>query len=209
LNRHYPELLQVACPLLQVGEAELRNVILGVGRPPDGVDGVLAFDLLSPARWSLRLDGPVLVVGSTRVVEEVHRMIGGSIPATVAWLSARTVRRGLGLQVFVYPRIAGRRVAMGIDLGRSSTLDEGHELGSSSLRGNLQMGGWRGEVSWEMASLEDWASAGGVAPAATLGHNLIAGWILHWYPEHEQFRFDRVTVADPPVGDSGRSSSLR
>jgi hypothetical protein len=181
----------------------LRNAVLGVGPPPDGVDGVLAFDLLSAARWSLRPSGPILVLGSRIVADEVTRLVGGSITSTDAWLNARTMRRGLTVQVFVYPLIAGERVSMGIDWGRPSSLDQGFEIGRNAPRGELQMGGWRGELQWDVASLESWALAGGVAPTATLGQNLISDWIVHWFPEREQFRFDRVGggVASTELGD--------
>jgi hypothetical protein len=181
----------------------LRNAVLGVGPPPDGVDGVLAFDLLSAARWSLRPSGPILVLGSRSVADEVTRLVGGSITSTDAWLNARTMRRGLTVQVFVYPLIAGERVSMGIDWRRPSSLDQSFEIGGNAPRGELQMGGWRGELQWDVASLESWALAGGVAPTATLGQNLISDWIVHWFPEREQFRFDRVGagVASTELGD--------
>lgn len=207
-SRHQPHLSQAACPDLQVGGARLRNVIVGVGKPPDGVDGVLAFDLLHSARWSLRLEGPILVLGPASAREEVQRRVGGSIPAAVAWLNARLVRQALAVQVFVYPLVAGERVAMGLDPGARSILDPAHDLGGTAPQGRLQMGGWSGEVRWEISPLESWAAAGGVAPKATLGHNLIEDWILHWLPEQEQVRFDHaatnVSPSDPGPGESTR-----
>ncbi len=208
-HRHQPHLLQAACPDLRFGGARLRNAVIGVGQPPDGVDGVLAFDLLLTARWSLRLDGPVMVIGPASAGDDVHRKIGGSIPATVAWLNARLVHQALTVQVFVYPLVAGERLAMGLDPAMRSMLDPEHDLGSSAPLGRLQMGGWSGEVEWEISPLEVWASAGGVAPSATLGHNLIDDWILHWLPEQEQIRFDRATTNVSLADTIRREGALR
>jgi len=202
-NRHWPRLEQAACPDLQFGGARLRNAVVGVGQAPAGVDGVLAFDLLLTASWSLRLDGPTMALGPASASDDVHRMIGGSIPATVAWLNARLVHQALAVQVFVYPLVAGERVAVGLDLGESSILDLEQDLGNLALRGRLQMGGWSGEVGWQISPLEVWASAGGVAPRATLGHNLLDDWILHWLPEQAQIRFDHAAT-DAPSADTRR-----
>ena len=183
-------------------------LIIGVGQPPEGVDGVLAFDLLLTARWSLRLDGPALALGPASASDEVHRLIGGSIPATVAWLNARLAFQAVVVQVFVNPLVGSERIAMGLDPRMSSTIDPAHDLGGSAPRGRLQMGGWSGDVEWEVSSLEPWAAAGGVAPRATLGHNPLDDWILHWLPGQEQFRFDEaatlVSPADPARGEGAR-----
>ena len=88
-GRHELHSSQAACPALQIGSVTLANAILGVSGPPDGVDGVLGFDLLSTARWSLRLDGPVMALGPAAASAEVQRLVGGSIAATVAWLNPR------------------------------------------------------------------------------------------------------------------------
>ena len=208
-RRHQPHLSQAACPELRLGTARLRNAVIGVGQPPEGVDGVLAFDLLLTARWSLRLDGPVLALGPASASEEVNRDIGGSIPAAVTWLNARLAHQGLTVQVFFYPLVAGERLAMGLDLGARSMLDPEQELGISAPRGRLQMGGWTGDVEWEISPLEVWASAGGVAPRATLGHNLIDDWILHWLPEQEQVRFDRAATSVSPADANRRGGALR
>ena len=208
-SRHQLHLLQAACPDLRVGGARLRNAIIGVGQAPDGVDGVLAFDLLLTARWSLRLDGPVLALGPASASDDVQQMIGGSIPAAVAWLNARLAHQALAVQVFVYPLVAGERVAMGLDLGMRSMLDPEHDLGGSAPRGRLQMGGWSGEIEWEISPLESWAAAGGVAPIATLGHNLIDDWILHWLPEQEQIRFDHAATNVSSADAARREGAAR
>ncbi len=199
MNRHRPHSLQAASPDLQFGEARLRNSIVGVGQPPEGVDGVLAFDLLLTARWSLRFDTPVLALGPASASADVHQMIGGSIPATVAWLNARLAYQALAVQVFVYPLVGGERVAVGLDPGMRSILDPEQLLDGAIPRGRLQIGGWSAEVEWEVSSLDSWATAGGVAPSATLGHNLMDDWILHWMPGQEQIRFDRAATLTLPT----------
>jgi hypothetical protein len=208
MNRHRPHSLQAACPDLQFGQARLRNSIVGVGQPPEGVDGVLAFDLLLTARWSLRFDSPLLALGPADASADVHQMIGGSIPATVAWLNARLAYQALAVQVFVYPLVGGERVAVGLDPGMRSMLDPEQLLDGTRPRERLQMGGWSAEVEWEFSSLDSWATAGGVAPSATLGHNLMDDWILHWMPGQEQIRFDRAAASALPA-DAGRRERAR
>ena len=44
---------QAAVPQIDFGAASLRNVVVAVADPPEGVDGVLAMDWLGGVRWAL------------------------------------------------------------------------------------------------------------------------------------------------------------
>ena len=139
-----------------------------------------------------------MAIGPASASEEVYRLIGGSISNVIAWLDARLAWQGLATQVFVYPLVAGERMAAGFDLQRVTMIDSEVDTPDTARRVRLQLGGWSGDVEYDISPLEDWASAGGVAPRASLGHNLLDAWILHWLPERGQVRLDRAATDMQP-----------
>jgi hypothetical protein len=133
----------------------------------------------------------------TVVADELSRSFEGR---TIAWLRARVIREGLGAQILLFPRIANKVAAAGIDLSGISRLDSDllpAAAGSGIAAAQLTLGGWRGDVRWHPASLNGWAIDGGVAPIAVIGANSIDSWALHWYPETQQLRVD---VLPPSAG---------
>ncbi len=190
----WPALLspqQAAVGAIDFGGIMVRNVVVAVAEAPVGVDGVVGADILTGARWSLAAGLAELVLappdtGSSTLegVEDGH---------VVAWLKARLVREGLGVQMLLFPRVADAVVAAGLDIGSNSRLDSASfevTPGSISAPAELMLGGWKAEVRWRPASLTGWAVDGGVAPTAVLGSNVLGAWALHWYPMSSQLRVD-------------------
>ena len=174
----------------------IRNVVVAVGEAPADVVGVVGADILSGARWSLAPGCTELMLAPPTVGSRT--LEGVQEGQAIAWLKARLVREGLGVQMLLFPRVAGSVVAVGLDIGAGSRLDsESFEVtpGRSSVPAQLMLGGWKAEVLWRPASLVGWAVDGGVAPTAVLGSNLLGAWALHWYPMSFQLRVDAPPVA--------------
>jgi len=195
-SSRWPSMLsarQAALSRIEFGAVAVRNVVVAVGDVPDGVDGVLAADLLSGARWSVSPARAEMVLSPpapASATEVLGRRFKGR---TIAWLSARVVREGLGAQILVFPRVDNTVVATGLDLGGLSRLDSDllpATPGSGTATAELTLGGWRDDVPWRPASLVGWAIDGGVAPTAVIGANLLDAWSLHWYPATMQLRVD-------------------
>jgi hypothetical protein len=182
---------QVMVPRIEFDGLSINGVVAAVAQPPEGVDGVLGADILASARWSLMLPRSELMLAPASLApQQLPRIAEGR---AVAWLNVRLVREGVGVQMLVFPRVAGNVVAAGIDLARASRLDSPAFVvppGDSSAPAPLMLGGWRQDVSWRPASLTGWAVDGGVAPIAVLGENVLRAWALHWYPGTMQLRVD-------------------
>ena len=203
---------QAALMQLELGTVMVRNLIVAVSDLTDDFDGVLGADVLSTARWSLSLADAEMMFSppaQTVVADELSRGFEGR---TIAWLRARVIREGLGAQILLFPRIANKVVAAGIDLSGISRLDSDLlpvAAGSGIAAAQLTLGGWRGDVRWYPASLAGWAIDGGVAPIAVIGANSIDSWALHWYPETQQLRVDVLPLSDGQQdGPMIQSSSL-
>jgi len=201
-SSRWPSMLsprQAALAHIEFGTVAVRNVVVAVGDVPDGVDGVLGADLLSAARWSVAPARAEMVLSPparASAADVLGRRFEGR---TIAWLSARVVREGLGAQILVFPRVDNTVVAAGLDLSGISRLDSDllpATPGSGTAPAQLTLGGWSAEVSWRPASLAGWAIDGGVAPTAVIGANLLDSWSLHWYPATTQLRVD----TEPPSG---------
>ena len=195
-SSRWPSMLsarQAALAHIEFGAVAVRNVVVAVGELPDGVDGVLGAELLSAARWSVspvRAEMVLSPPGRASAADALGRSFEGR---TIAWLSARVLREGLGAQMLLFPRVENTVVAAGLDLGGTSRLDS--DLlpavpGSGTALAQLTLGGWRGDVPWRPASLAGWAIDGGVAPTVVIGANLLDAWSLHWYPATKQLRVD-------------------
>jgi hypothetical protein len=198
VSNRWPSIMaarQAAVMQLELGTVMVRNVVVAVNDLVDGFDGILGADVLSTARWSLSLaDAEVMFSPpeQTVVADKLGRSFEGS---TIAWLRARVIREGLGAQILLFPRIANKVVAAGIDLSAFSRLDSDilpAVPGSGIAAAQLTLGGWRGDVRWYPASLTGWAIDGGVAPIAVIGANSVDSWALHWYPGTQQLRVDVV-----------------
>lgn len=201
-SARWPALLsarQARLGAVDFGGLSVEDVVVAVADPPAGVDGVLSADILCSARWSLTPSRAVLALAPPSLGSEPLR--GVDEGRAVAWLGARVVREGVGAQMLVFPRVQGRLVAAGIDIGAASRLDlPGFVVppGESAASAPLMLGGWRGEVAWRAASLTGWAVDGGVAPTALLGDNVLSAWALHWYPASMQLRVDVPPAAVAP-----------
>jgi len=204
VSNRWPSMMavrQAAVMQLELGTVMVRNVVVAVSELVDGFDGILGADVLSTARWSLSLADAEMMFSppeQTVAADKLGRSFEGS---TIAWLRARVIREGLGAQILLFPRIANKVVAAGIDLSAFSRLDSDilpAVPGSGIAAAQLTLGGWRGDVRWYPASLSGWAIDGGVAPIAVIGANSVDSWVLHWYPETQQLRVDVV----PSLGDS-------
>jgi len=190
----WPALLsprQAAVSAIDFGGIMVRNVVVAVAEAPADVAGVIGADILTGARWSLAAGCTELMLApptvGSRTLEGVE---GGQV---IAWLKARLVREGVGVQLLLFPRVADSVVAMGLDIGANSRLDsQSFEVtpGSNLVPAQLMLGGWKAEVLWRPASLVGWAVDGGVAPTAVLGSNVLGAWALHWYPMSSQLRVD-------------------
>ncbi len=195
-SNRWPSMLsarQAALAHIEFGAVVVRNVVVAVGGVPDGVDGVLGADLLSAARWSVSPARAEMVLSPPARASAADALGRSFEGRTIAWLSARVVREGLGAQILLFPRVENTVVAAGLDLGGFSRLDS--DLlpavpGSGTALAQLTLGGWRGDVRWRPASLAGWAIDGGVAPTAVIGANLLDAWSLHWYPATKQLRVD-------------------
>ena len=184
---------QAACPSIALGDTAVDNVLLAVGPPPEGSDGVLGMDILVGARWSFDSARRLLILAPPARAGEVDELADDVPSRVIAWLNARLIHEGLGVQLLLFPRVLGETVPAGINLGGRSFLDS--DLlpvtgGSGEATLPLQLGGWRGEAVWHPTSLDGWAADGGVAPAAVLGSDLLRGWTLHWLPESRQIRIE-------------------
>lgn len=190
----WPALLsprQAAVSALDFGGVMVRNVVVAVAEAPADVAGVVGADILSGARWSLAAGCTELMLAPPTAGS--HALEGVEEGRLIAWLKARLVREGLGVQMLLFPRVADSVVAVGLDIGATSRLDsESFEVapGSNSAPARLMLGGWKAEVRWRPASLAGWAVDGGVAPTAVLGNNVLGAWALHWYPMSLQLRVE-------------------
>lgn len=191
----WPALLsprQAAVSAIDFGGIMVRNVVVAVAEAPADVVGVVGADILSGARWSLAAGCTELMLAPPAVGSRT--LEGVEEGRAIAWLKARLVREGLGVQMLLFPRVADSVVAVGLDIGGNSRLDsKSFEVtpGSNSVPAELLLGGWKAEVLWRPASLAGWAVDGGVAPTAVLGSNVLGAWALHWYPMSSQLRIDR------------------
>lgn len=118
---------QAAVARLGFGAAEVRNLVVGVASPPDGVDGVLAADLLLRTDWGVDLFGGTLVLGGA-APDPAQQLLRPTPNRVAAWLRARTFREGLAVQLFLMPRLAGQLRLAGVDLGGPARLDPGAPL---------------------------------------------------------------------------------
>ena len=185
---------QAAVPQIDFGAVSLRNVVVAVADPPEGVDGVLAMDLLGGARWTLdtAADRIVLIPPDQASTFDSRRTDGA---AALAWMNARVIVDGLAVQLLLFPRVQNQTMAAGLDLSGDSRLDSDIlpvTAGSGVASTRVALGGWQGDVLWRPSSLIGWAADGGIAPSAVLGGNLIDGWTLHWFPASQQLRIDRM-----------------
>jgi len=193
-SARWPALLsprQAALGSIEFNTLELRNIVVAVASAPEGVDGVLGADVLTGARWSLSFAGAELALAPPSA--DRAALSAGLEGEPVAWLKARLVREGIGVQMLFFPRVSGVVVAAGLDIGGNSRLDSASFVvppGSNSAPADLMLGGWEGEVRWRAASLTGWAVDGGVAPTAVVGASLLEEWTLHWYPNTMQLRID-------------------
>ena len=180
-------------PQIDFGAVSLHNVVVAVADPPEGVDGVLAMDLLGGVRWTLDTaeDRLVLIASGQASSFDSRR----PDRATLAWMSTRMIAEGLAVQLLLFPRVQNQIMAAGLDLSADSRLDS--EIlpvtaGIGVASTPVSLGGWRGDARWRPSSLIGWAADGGIAPQAVLGRNLIEGWTFHWFPASRQLRIDTM-----------------
>ena len=182
---------QAACELLRIGDVLLHNLVLGVQDLADGVDGILAMDLLAGSRWTLLPESATLVIAPPDKAREVDLLVADPDRTVIGWLRGRFVYQGLAAQFFVMPRVGGELTATALDLSGPSLIEpraSGDRVGR--VTAFLRLGGWSSEVEWNIASLEGWAVDGGVAPRAVLGADFLGAWVIHWLPELGQLRLE-------------------
>ena len=184
---------QAACSSIALGSVEVGNIVLAVGPAPEGVGGVIGMDILAGLRWSFDARRQILIVAPPDQGDAVDELSAEGPMRVVAWLNARLIYEGLGVQLLLFPRVQGEVIPAGINLGDRSQLESDLlpvAAGSGASTVPLRLGGWTGEPVWRPASLVGWAADGGVAPSAVLGGDLLGQWTLHWLPETRQIRIE-------------------
>lgn len=188
---------QVSVSRTVLGRTQVEQVVVGVGPTPPGVDGVLAADLLAAARWRLDPGGGELTIAPAGAVRDPDQE---GFRDVVAWVDGRLLLQGLWVQLFVNPRVEGVLATAGLDLAAPSRIEAGRAAvpRPGRLLLPVRLGGWQGELEWELASLELWAAGGRVAPEVVLGGEFLDRWILHWVPEVAQLRLQERRSGTPP-----------
>lgn len=197
----------VSAKATEVALGEVRATAIVRVDPRLGDDGVLGTDLLSSLAWELSL-------GERRLrVAAPHG--GGAAdlaPAdlrTTHWGTVRLVYTGLGAQLLLRPRIAGRVITAVIDVAgdsRLSVLAAGDLLDGESapevgarVSLELRLGAYGQTIPWRVADLLPLGAGGLIAPRAVLGVDALSGLRLRWQPDRLQLSYEEVVGAAPPA----------